>query len=124
MTDSLFVIYYLLATAGLFVGFYLNDKIYEYLWFKRFIPISLLIMFLGFSAKFIFNCLFYKLLIIPVIFIYLIKFTQFCYKLFGAKYDINIRGFEDRNSDGMPTMDTLISMALMVIYPLLYLVLK
>ena len=124
MTDTLFVIYYIIAAMGLFVGFYLNNKIYEDLWFKRFIPISLLLILSGLLAKFIFDFLFYKLLIIPVIFIYLIKFTQFCYKFFGVKYNINIRGFEDRDSGGMPTMDSLISIFLMAIYAILYLILK
>ena len=112
-------LYYVLIVIGLFSAFFLNKMIYNNRWFRIFVPISLILIIIGFQIKEIFETHYYKLLIIPPILIYLIKLTQLGFGYFDQKYTINIRGFADKDID-MPTMDTLLSLILIGVYGLLY----
>ena len=122
MTEIEIYIYLALGFAGLFIAFLLNKKIYSKTWFRKYIPISLILIITGLILKNYFKSEYYKLMVVPVMFIYIIKLIQFIYGLFNEKYYINIRGFEDREVDA-PSMDTLISFLLIGIYVGLFLIL-
>jgi hypothetical protein len=114
-------IYHILIVLGLTLVFLLNQKIYNLKWFKVFIPISFVLILIGFLIKDYFEVNYYKLLIVLPIFVYFIKLTQIGFGYFNQKYTINIRGFEDREKDFF-TMDTMVSFVLMGIYGFLYLI--
>jgi len=117
-------VYVGLISISFFIVLSLNKRIYKKEFFKYFIPISMLMILTGVLIKDKFEINFYKLLIVVPILVYLVKITQLGFGYFGKEYKINIRGWEDENANGFPTIDTVFTGILGVLYGIMFLMIK
>ncbi len=106
--------------------FFLNMKIYNKKWFLVFVPVSVVVVLIGFLLKQRVEFEVYKYLIVLPVQVYLIKITQLLFGLFNQTYIVNIRGCDfgepDRDLHGFPSMDSLFSIGIILIVLTLFII--